>query len=290
MVTLRALALFLCLTTAHAADILVRDDRGQDVRLTQPAQRIISLAPHLTEDLFAIGAGVQIVGAVEFSDYPAAARKIPRVGGYNGFDLERIRALKPDLIVAWLSGNPQAQLAQIEALGIPLFMDDSRQLLHVPAVLARLGQLTGQTAGANRAAASFRQRLSALRTRYAGKQAVRMFFQVWERPLLTVNREQIISDAMRICGAVNVFGDLPSLVPTVDDEAVLAANPELIVTSAVAGSKNDALAHWRRWPRLAAVQRDQLVVLPKDLLERMGPRLVEGTEALCTAVDKARQP
>lgn len=291
MVNLRWLGalLLVCLMPAHA-DVNARDDRGRDIRLAQPARRIVSLAPHLTEDLFAIGAGAQIVGAVSYSDYPAAANQIPRVGGYNGFDLERIRALKPDLIVAWQSGNPQSQLAQVEALGIPVFIDDSRRLLHVPGVLERLGVLVGQQAKANGAAAQFRQRLAALEARHAGKRTVRVFFQVWDRPLMTVNREQIISDAMRVCGAVNVFGDLPSLVPTVDEEAVLAANPEMIATSAVAGSKHDGLERWRRWPRLVAVQRQQLLVLPKDLLERMGPRLMDGTEALCNAVEKARRP
>lgn len=270
------------------ASISVSDDRDQRITLPRPAQRIVSLAPHLTEDLFAIGAGNLIVGAVEYSDYPAAANRIPRIGGYSGFDLERIRALKPDLIVAWQSGNPARQLAQIETLGIPIFYDNSRQLAQVPTVLERLGQLSGTTQQAAAAARQFRQRLANLQQQYSGKAPVRVFYQVWDRPLMTINREQIISDVMRLCGGVNVFGDLPALVPTVDDEAVLQANPQLIATSGEAGANKDALKRWQRWSTLEANRKQQLVLLPPDLLIRMGPRLAEGAEHLCRAIDKAR--
>ncbi|WP_035053110.1 cobalamin-binding protein [Andreprevotia chitinilytica] len=281
------LQLFLALASLPTqAAVTTQDDLGHTITLPTPAQRIISLAPHLTEDLFAIGAGGKIVGAVNYSDYPAAANAIPRVGGYNGFDLERIRALKPDLIVAWKSGNPPRQLAQLDTLGIPVFYDDARTLGDVPTVLERLGMLTGNTVAARAAADTFRQRIMAL-AKYSKRRPVRVFYQVWDRPLMTINRQQIISDALFLCGAVNVFGDLPALTPTVDDEAVLAANPEMIATSGDAGTQ--ALAHWQSWPNLAAVKNKQLVILPRDVLVRMGPRLAEGTEALCQAVDKARQ-
>lgn len=278
------------LFSAHAlaASVSVKDDRGQTITLAQPALRIISLAPHATEDLFAIGAGKLIVGAVNYSDYPPEANKIPRIGGYNGFDLERIRALKPDLIVAWQSGNPAKQLAQIETLGLPVFYTFSKKLGDVPTVLERLGVLTAKDAEAKIAAGQFRDKLASLEKNYAHKKPVRVFYQVWDRPLMTINREQIISDAMRICGGVNVFGALPALVPTIDDEAVLAANPDLIATSGEPGVKADWLNRWKRWPNLKASKNKQFYVLPKDLLNRMGPRLVEGTAKLCEAIDQAR--
>ncbi|GGY05335.1 cobalamin-binding protein [Paludibacterium paludis] len=282
------LALMLLAAPRSFADVSVRDDRGKTVSLKAPARRIISLAPHLTEDVFAIGAGRYLVGAVDYSDYPAEARRIPRVGGYNGFDLERIRALRPDLIVAWQSGNPPHQLERIEALGIPVFYDASRTLADIPTVLDRLGTLTGDTRGASRAAGQFRERLATLARTHAGQRPVRVFYQVWDRPLMTVNREQIISDAMRQCAAVNVFGALPSLVPTIDDEAVLKANPELIVTSHGPGAQSVWLGHWKRFPGITAVARGQLAHLPPDLLSRLGPRMIDGAEALCAAVDKAR--
>ncbi|MGQ5522193.1 cobalamin-binding protein [Chitinimonas sp. PSY-7] len=283
-----AVLLSLLLGTAHAA-VSVQDDHGRTVRLNKPAQRIISLAPHLTEDLFAIGAGPNIVGVTSYSDYPAAAKQIPQVGSYNSFDLEQIRALKPDLIVAWPSGNPVRQLAQLESLGIALYYDDPKKLTDIPHVLERLGVLTGQTNVANQAATRLRDRTAALAQHHAGKRAVRVFYQVWDRPLMTINGEQVVSDVMRLCGAVNVFAELPSRAPTVDEEAVLKANPELIATSGDSTAKNDWLQRWARFPRLKAVANQQLYMLPPDLLSRMGPRLVEGAEALCAAVDKARQ-
>lgn len=282
------LTLTLTSFAAHA-DVSVKDDRGTTVTLKAPAKRIISLAPHLTEDLYAIGAGSRIVGAVSYSDFPAEARAIPRIGGYNGFDLERIRALKPDLIVAWPSGNPGRQLAQIESLGIPVFHDDSRKLADIPTVLERLGTLTGLTPGARAAADRFRGRLQKLASANAGKRPVRVFYQVWDRPLMTINRDQIISDAMRLCAAENVFGGLPTQVPTIDDEAVLVANPELILTSGEPGVKGNWLAHWQRFKGITAVARGSMTLLPPDLLSRLGPRMIDGAEVLCSAVDKARK-
>ncbi|UXY13909.1 cobalamin-binding protein [Chitiniphilus purpureus] len=283
------ICLFACLPLLTHAGSAVHDDRGRRVALPRPAQRIVSLAPHLTEVLFAIGAGKALVGAVDYSDHPPAALRIPRVGGYHGFDLERIRALKPDLIVGWAGGNPAQQLAQLEALGIPLFLADSKRLRDVPTVFERLGLLTGRGPEAGAAATRFRTQLAALGQRYAARKPVRVFYQVWDRPLLTINRDQIISDAMRLCGGVNVFADLPALVPTVDDEAVLRADPEVIVTSGEPGANGDWLARWRRWPALQAVRHGRLHTVPQDLLSRMGPRLVDGTALLCQAIDSARR-
>lgn len=285
----RCLLLSGLVTQSTVAAVQVKDDLGRTVTLAQPAKRIISLAPHLSEDLFAIGAGGQLVGVVSYSDYPKAALQIPLVGGYTGFDLEKIRALRPDLIVAWHSGNPPAQLQKIAALGIPMFYDHSQTLKDVPTVLERLGVLTGQARGATAAAVQFRSRLATLEKQYAKQRPVRTFYQVWDRPLMTINRDQVISDAMRVCGAVNVFADASALVPTIDEEAVVVKNPELMLTSGDSTAKNSWLDRWKRWPHLAAVKHGQLVMLPPDLLSRMGPRLVDGTERLCQAVQQARQ-
>lgn len=285
------LGLFVCLLflcRLADAQVSVRDDRGQLITLAQPAQRIISLAPHITEDLFAIGAGDNIVGTVNYSDFPSAAKKIPQVGGYNSFDLERICALKPELIVAWETGNPPAQLAKIAALGIPIFYDNSRTLLQVPTVLTRLGVLTGQVKTAQHTANLFRQRIAHLEQQYRQQRPLRIFYQVWDRPLMTINKTQIISDAMRICGASNVFAELPQLVPTIDEEAVIVANPDLIMSSGEQGANPLWVQRWQKWPTLTAVKKQQIVTLPPDILIRMGPRLVEGVEQLCLAVDKAR--
>lgn len=283
------MALALGLSSGAGVAISVKDDLGTTVTLAQPAKRIISLAPHVTEDLFAIGAGDLIVGTVNYSDYPPAANQIERIGGYNGFDLERIRALKPDLIIGWATGNPQRQLDQIKTLDIPMFLTFSKKMSDVPGVLERMGELTAQPAGAAKAAKQFRDQLAQLEKTYAGRKPVRVFYQIWDRPLMTINNTQIISDVMRTCGAVNVFGHLADLTPTVDIEAVLAANPDAIMTSGEPGVKSDALASWQRWKNLSAAKNNHFYLLPKDSVNRMGPRLVEGARAMCEAVEKARR-
>ncbi|MEC7119891.1 MAG: cobalamin-binding protein [Pseudomonadota bacterium] len=265
------------------------DDRGQTIHLAQPAQRVIALSPHLTENLFAIGAGATVVGVVSYSDYPAAAQQRPIVGGYTGFDLEKIRTLRPDLIVAWHSGNPSAQLARVESLGIPIYYSESPQITDIPKTLQRLGKLTGHQQQADQAARTFNQHIAQLKQRYATRRNVTAFYQVWDRPLMTINQQQVISSALQICGATNVFAKLPQLVPTIDDEAVLAKNPEVILTSSAESNTADALKRWQRWPHLIAVQRENLIVLPPDLLSRMGPRFADGTQQLCEAIDHARR-
>jgi len=276
-------------TIAHAQAVSSRDDRGQLIRLNAPAQRIISLSPHLTENLFAIGAGALIVGTVDFSDYPEAAKKITPLGGYDSVDLEQVRALKPDLIVAWETGNSPAQLAKLAALGIPMFYDNAQTLTQVPTVLTRLGVLTGHAQAAEQAATKFRSRIQQLEQQYSQQRPLRLFYQVWDRPLMTINKQQIISDAMRICGARNVFANLALLVPTIDEEAVLAANPDMIISTGEQGANPQWAQRWYKWPRLTAVKRQQIITLPADLLIRMGTRLPDGVEKLCLAVAKARQ-
>lgn len=283
-----SLVLFCLAGMAQAAPVSVHDDRGQLITLKQPAQRIVVLSPHLAENLYAIGAGKQIVGAVSFSNYPEAAKTLPIVGSYDSFDLERIRALKPDLLVVWKTGNPPAQLARLDSLGLPIFYDDAQKLPQVPTVLERLGVLTGHEQQAKQQAQQFRDRIAKLQQQYRQQKPVRVFYQIWDRPLMTINKAQIISDVMTLCGAVNVFADLPLLVPTIDEEAVVMANPDLIATSGETSPKSDWLLRWQRWPKLAAVKKQNLVILPPDLLSRMGPRLTDGAEKMCQAVDAAR--
>ena len=282
--------LLCCLTKlALAAPVSVHDDRGRLITLPQPAQRIVALAPHLVENLYAIGAGKQIVGAVSFSHYPEAAKTLPIVGSYDSFDLERIRALKPDLLVVWQTGNSPAQLARLDALGLPIFYDNAQKLPQVPDVLERLGLLSGHAPQAQQQAQLFRRRIATLQQQYQQQKPVRVFYQIWDRPLMTINKAQIISDVMTLCGAVNVFADLPVLVPTIDEEAVVMANPDLIATSGETSPKSDWLLRWQRWPTIKAVKKQNLVILPPDVLSRMGPRLPEGAEKFCQAIDNARR-
>ena len=284
---LAALAGALC-ANAAAADISVTDDSGQAIRLAAPAQRIVSLAPHITEMLYAAGAGERIVGSVDHSDYPPAAQQIPRVGGYSRLDLEAVLALKPDLVVAWESGNPAAALAKLRALGLAVYVNQPNKLLDVARSIEHLGRLAGTAATADAAAARFRERHAQYAARYAGRPKVRVFYQIWKQPLTTINGRQIISDVIRLCGGENIFAELPVLAPAVTVEAVLAANPEVIVASGMGAARPDWLDDWRRWPSLTAVARDNLYFVPPELIQRHTPRVLDGAEQLCAHFDTAR--
>lgn len=285
-----ALALFclLCFLPPARADIVVKDDAGQEVHLRQPARRIISLSPNITELLYAAGAGDWIVGTVDYSDYPEAAKKIPRVGGYERIDLEAVAALRPDLVVGWQSGNLPGHIAKLKGLGIPVFLTEPRHMDDVARILEAIGQLVGTQAKAGKTAAELRQRLEGLRQRYAGQPPVRVFYQVWKQPLTTVNDQQIISDVIRLCGGINIFGHLPGLAPKVSVEAVLEADPEVIIASGMDAARPEWLDDWKQWPRLRAVSGGNLYFIPPDLIQRHTPRLLDGATQLCAQLSKVR--
>jgi len=269
--------------------VAARDDRGALVSLAAPARRIVSLAPNITELLFAAGAGERVVGAVDYSDYPDAARRIARVGSVHALDLERVLSLRPDLIVVWLHGSPQRQLEHLALLGVPIFYSEPRRLDDVASAIERFGQLAGTEAEAERAARDYRERLAALRARYAGRAPLDVFYEVWSQPLLTVNDSHLISDVLRMCGGRNVFGSLAPLVPTVSLEAVLEANPQaIVVASASPEEAAEAFARWRVWPRLAAVEQGDLFAMDADSISRQTPRILDAAQQLCERLDAAR--
>ena len=282
-----ALALVLA-GAAAASEVRLADDVGRSLVLPQPAQRVISLAPHLTELMFAAGAGSQVVGTVEFSDYPEAAKAIPRVGDSASLDLERIVALKPDLILVWRSGNAQRQLDKLLSLGIPVFYSQTDRLSGVARTIERFGRLAGTEVIASAAAAAFVAREAVLRSRYAARSPARVFYQIWEKPLMTVDDNHFISDVIRLCGGRNVMGDLKPLVPVVSVEAVLEADPEVIIGATAEPNMRDSLDNWKVWPRLLAVQRDNLFVIHTDLISRPTPRILDGAQQMCEDLDKAR--
>lgn len=256
---------------------------------SSPAKRIISLAPHITEQLYAAGAGGKLVGNVDYGDYPPAAKALPKVGGYTQPDLEAILALKPDLVIAWQSGNPPAVLEKLRAMGIALYVSQPDRIEDVAREIERFGVLAGTESVANPAAAAFRARHAALAARFSQRPVVDVFYQIWKQPLMTVNDKQIISDVIGLCGGRNVFGSLPILAPTVTVEAVLTANPEVIVASGMGDERPEWLNDWRRWKTLAAVKRDNLYFIPPQEIQRHTPRLLDGAEKLCLALDAARE-
>lgn len=282
---------FLAAAAAQAA-VTVVDDAGRRVTVQQPARRVISMAPHATELLFAAGGGARVVGAMNYSDYPEAAKKIPLVGSNSVIDIERVLALRPDLIVVWHSGNTARQIAQLEALGVPVFHSEPRRLAQVAGNIERLGQLLGTQATAQAAAGALRARLEGLEARFAGRAPVTVFYQIWDRPLYTLNDDQIASDAIRICGGRNVFGGLEAVAPEVGIEAVLAADPEAIMAGKRHDPASPGLAMWAPYKSMKAVKRGNLLTVDGELLTRPGPRVADGAAALCAAFEavRARRP
>ncbi len=284
-----AIVLFTMSLVGNADEIVVRDDLGNTLRLTHPAQRIISLAPHSTELLFAAGAGDKIVGVAEYSDYPPAAKAIRQIGNFSSIDLERISLLKPDLIIAWQSGNPAAAIARLKELGYPLFLSEPRSLNDIPANLLRLAKLAGTEAQAQLAIDTYNKKLQQLKTRYAGKEDVSVFYEIWNQPMMTVNGQHIINEVIEFCGGRNVFAHLNVLAPTVAVEPVLAANPQVIIASSSKGEAPEWLNDWRQWTALDAVRYDNLFHVDADTINRHTPRILLGIEQVCEALNTARQ-
>lgn len=270
----------------------VIDDSGATVTLPRPAQRIVSLAPHLTELTFAAGAGSQLVGVVSYSDYPEAAKRIPRVGDNRALDLERIAALKPDLILVWRHGNAEQQLDALRSLHIPMYISAPHTVEDVATTLDKLGVLFGTTGQAQQAARAYRAKIAALRARYANAAPISVFYQVWDSPLMTLNGTHWISDVLALCGGRNVFAQSAPLVPTVSREAVIALNPDVIMTAGAGATRSSekipGLEFWQAWPALTAVAHRNLFVIDGDLIDRPTPRLADGATQVCEDLAVAR--
>ncbi len=284
----RGLFLALCfLPLPCRAGVVVEDDLGNRVRLERPVQRIVSLAPNITEILYAAGAGEKLVGAVEYSDYPAAARRILRVGSSQAFDVEKIAALHPDIVFAWKSGNPAGLLDQLETLGIRVVLVEPPDLPGIAKDIRMAGEIAGTDAIAEQSASAFLARYRELKEKYSGRRKVKIFYEIWNDPLMTVSQHQFIGEAMHLCGAIDVFGNLPSLVSTVSVEAVLAAGPEAIVASGMGNVRPSWLDEWKKWDGFSASRH--LYFVPADLINRAGPRLLDGVEMLCGEVEAVRK-
>ena len=280
------LALFSC----HAlAAISVQDDAGNTVTLAKPAQRVLTLAPHVTELVFAAGGGDRIVGSVGYSDFPPAAKKIPLVGDDRQIDIERVLAQKPDLILVWMHGNTERQIEMLRQLNIPLFQSEPRKLDDIADSIARIGKLLGTEKVAQHAADGQRAKLAALKATYGRRSPVRVLYQVWDQPLYTLNGKHIVSEAIRLCGGQNIFANLAVLAPNVTVESVLQENPEAILSGDQHNPNGGGVAIWKSYPTLLAVRNGNLFSLDGDLLSRSGPRMVDGTAALCEKLELARQ-
>lgn len=271
------------------ADLRVVDDTGAAVVLAKPAQRIVTLAPHATELVFAAGAGNRVVGVVKGSDWPPAASRLPVIGDVSALDLERIVALAPDLIVTWPWTTP-AQVGWLKSHGFAIFETDARHIDDIALEIERLGVLAGTRTVADAAAAGFRSKVHSLLHPASRLPPLRVFYQVYDAPIYTLGGEQLVTQAIAQCGGTNVFGaqQVPALQVSV--ESVLAADPQVIIAGTDGARRPAWLDRWRRWTTLAAVRLHNLFVVDANLLHRPGPRFVDGMASLCAALANAQRP
>ena len=275
-----------CITSSQAASISLKDDLDRTVELKQPAQRIVTLAPSLTELAFSVGAGNRVVGVSAYSDYPPQAKRLPQVSTAAGFSIEAIAALKPDLVLAWRDSVRPEDIERITGFGAAVFVAHSRNFEDVPRLLRAIGTLTGHDGAAP--AAEYQEKLARVRRDYAGKPRLSAILEIWNRPLTTIAGRHFMNEALEICGATNVFQDLNGVAPVVPWEEVYKRDPEVVVGASSAASPEEFRANWRERPTLAAVRSDRLVFVDADRIQRLTARTPDGIAALCEAIARVR--
>lgn len=283
-----ACSLLACTLSARGAEVTRTDDRGRTVTLAAPAQRIVALAPSITELAYAAGAGDRLVGVARYSDYPAAAQGIPQIGDASRIDLERVLSLKPDLIIGWRSGNQVADVERLEQLGFKVFIVEPATLAVIPQLLRAVGSLVGTGAIAQRAADEFERSVTALRERYGARPKVRVFYEIWHSPLMTINGRHMINDVIRLCGGSNIFADLATLTPVVSLEGVIALQPEVVLGGSSATTPEEFVAQWRRYEGFVKLRNVKAMFVDADRIQRQTPRILEGARTVCEHLEKIR--
>lgn len=287
----KPLALVICLWPALAQAITLQDDAGNTVTLPKPAQRIVSLAPHITEALFFAGAGDRIVGTVSYSDFPDAAKSIPLVGSYNQVNFEQILALQPDLIIGWHSGNNSDTLEKLDTLKLPVYLSEPKDLETIGRNIRQFGIIAGTQTQANAAADEFEAQRQALLKANANKPLITLFYQVWETPLYTLGGGHFSRDMYQLCGGRNIFADLEHPSPVVTLEAIVTRNPQVMLTGGHHGKRTieDWRGKWANWQSIDAVRNNQMYLVDQDIYTRSSPRAIKGAAHLCELLDKARK-
>ncbi len=266
----------------QAGERCVIDFQDRKVCMQKAAKRIIALSPHITENLFSIGAGQSIVATVDFADFPEAAKSISRVGGYNISSIENIIALQPDLVVFWGSGNSQKVLNQLLQLDITVYIDEPQAITDVAKSLQDLGILSGQEDLAQKQAQAFLDHLQTLKHRYQNSKTVTVFYQIWDDPLQTLNGTHITSNLIELCGGINIFAEASSIAPVVSKEAIFELDPDVILASGVRDERPRWLDDWLAYPQLKAVKNKRLLLISADLSQRHTLRILDGAQQICS--------
>ena len=284
----------LCPTGSLATESLaikVIDDARRPVVLDQPAQRIISLSPHITELIYSAGAGDKLVGVDDYSNYPEAATAIARIGDANHLDIEKILSLQTDLIVAWGSGQSHDRfIEQLIDLNLNVYISSPEDMESIAHTVENLGKLAGTYDYAKQQSQKFRDELIDIINEYSEQASVTVFYEIWNQPLFTINGQHVMSKVIEICGGRNVFADLPILSPEVSIEAVIFTNPDVIIASGIgeSGQRPPWLDDWLQWPTINAAKNNHLYHIPPDLIHRQTFRILQGTRILCEQLQATR--
>jgi iron complex transport system substrate-binding protein len=254
--------------------------------LSAAPARVVTLAPFITELAFDAGIGDRVVGVSAYSDYPPAARALPEVSSANGFAIEKIAALKPDVAFVWRDSAKPGEIQRLESLGIRVVVISARTLDEIPGALEQVA--AGANVDVSAKSRAFRERVAALRKSYSSRRRLDAFLEIWNRPVTTVAGRHYMNDALEVCGARNVFADLPGVTPVVPWEMVYARDPEVVVGAGSAGDRAQFEANWRERPTLSAVKNHKLLYANPDTLQRPSLRIVEGIAELCEGLDRLR--
>jgi iron complex transport system substrate-binding protein len=254
---------------------------------TNAELRIVTLAPHLAELVYAVGAGDMLVGVSSFTDYPEAALQLPVVSDAFVTDRELLELLRPDVLLAWESGTPVHVIDDLRAAGFRMEVIRTRHLEDVASALLQVGKVTNRMATARTQAQAYRDGIAKRRRNHANAPPIRVFYQVSMHPLYTVNADHYISELISLCGGSNIFSDLADLAPMIAVEAVIERDPEALLAADT--GQVDTFDEWQRWPQIAANRYGNHFLLPASELGRATPRLLLAADAMCTALDKARQ-
>lgn len=278
----------LFLTTGFAG-IQVNDDLGRTILLTQPAERIAALSPHLAELVFEAGAGNQLVATVEHADYPQQVNDVPKVGSHNAIDVERLVSYEPDIVLVWYSGTDKKLLDQLNRLGLTLYYSEPEQLSDISKAIRDIGQLAGTSEAARAVALAFDRELQLLRHQFSYRSKLDVFFQVWQQPLITLNGKQLVSRVIELCGGNNIFASENVIAPVISVESLFVSDPEVIIGTVIQDQQSNWMNSWRERTEMRAVKKNNLYFIEPDLLNRQTSRILLGAKQMCDYLDSARR-
>lgn len=285
----------LCLTTLGLSaqelsieERCVTDDKSRSVCIKDPVKRVISLSPGSTELIYAAGGGDKVIAVDAHSDYPSQVKNLPRIGGYPNISVEAITAMKPDVVIAWAGGNSPKVTSKLESIGIRVFYIDPITFPGIASTLRRLGTLFGTQAVAEENAADLDKRYQSLKLHYQSKRPVTVFYEIWNKPLMTISRDQIIGQVIELCGGRNIFADAAVRVPKVSMESLLGLNPEVILSSDGLKDGKSIQERWSRWTKLRAVREGSLFTVNGDQISRPTPRALDAAEITCQLLERVR--